>query len=450
MRKKNKIGLWITLAIVLVIVGVALKEALSGKPPIRVSAELAQKRDIVETVSASGRVQPEVEVVVSPDVSGEIVEMMVAEGDSVIKGQLLCRINPDLYNADLDRTLATLENTKASMESTKTRITQAESRLAEITSSYNRSKKLHDQKVISDAEWEIIQSTFNTAQADLEAAKQNLKAMQYTVKGSEAVVSQSSKQLNRTNVYAPMSGIISKRSKEKGERVVGTANFAGTDILKIADLNLMEVSVDVNENDIAKIARYDSANIEVDAYTGRKFRGYVTEIANSANVSLSGSDQVTNFTVKVRILSSSYADLIKSNRRYPFRPGMSASVDIVTDRIEDVLTVPIEAVGTRCQSDIKRTKEKVDKKEDNSMNPEPEQKTKEELQEIVFVLANGKAKLQKVRTGIQDDTYIQILEGITEKDEVITGPYQAVSATLKDAEVVKKTSRKDLFDTKKK
>jgi HlyD family secretion protein len=447
-RSKRNWIIGISVLVLAIIIGVA--KLNGGSKGTKVATEKVKLRTIVETVSASGKVQPEVELTISPDVGGEIVEMLIKEGDSVVKGQLLARINPDLYNSDLDRTKASLENSKAGFEGSRSRITQAEAKLSELSSNYNRSKKLHDQKVISDVEWEGIQSAFNSAKAEVESAKQNLRAMEFNVKGSEAVVSQSSKQVNRTNVYAPMNGIVSKRMKEKGERVVGTMNFEGTAMMKIADMNLMEVSIDVNENDIAKISLKDSANIEVDAYPGRTFKGYVTEISNSANGSTIGTDQVTNFTVKVRMINDSYADLVRPGRP-AFRPGMSASVDIVTSRVEMVASIPIESVGTRSDDDLKDKAGEGDKnKEGSSQSPEEEKKNdKKELYEVVFLYKNDKAILVKVKTGIQDDEYIQVKEGLKEGDEVIVAPYKAVSSTLKNDEVVIKTDKKNLYDKKK-
>jgi HlyD family secretion protein len=441
--KKSKIKTWwiVVGIIILIIATIVVTEKVKGKKGEKVATAKTESRTILETVSASGKIQPEIEVAISPDVSGEIMELNVREGDSVIKGQMLARINPDLYNTDLDRTKASLENTKASFESARSRINQADARLTAELSNYNRSKKLHDQKVLSDADWEAVQNLYANAKGELEAAKLNQKALEYTVKGSEAIVNQSQKQLGRTNVYAPMNGIVTKKLKNKGERVVGTSNFAGTDIIKIADLNSMQVIISVNENDIAKISLYDSAEIEVDAYPNRKFKGIVTEIANSANVIGASADQVTNFEVKVNIIRSSYIELVKAGKKYPFRPGMSASVDIHTEKVENITAVPIQAVTIREKAESKtKVKENADNKPEDAnspMNNEPD--------EVVFVYNAGIVKKVKIRTGIQDDEYIQIIEGLKPGDEVVIAPGLLLNSTLKDGDKVVKVDKNELF-----
>lgn len=441
--KKNKWKTWAVIGgivLILLTVIVVMEQRKKGKGE-KVATAKAELRTIVETVSASGKIQPELEVAMSPDVSGEIMELYVKEGDSVVAGQLLAKINPDLYNADLDRTKASLENTKAGVEGSKSRILQAEAALNAEMANYNRSKKLHDQNVISEAEWELIQAAYKNKRAELEAAKLNQKALEFTVKGSEAVVNQSQKQLLRTNVYAPLNGIITKKLKNKGERVVGTTSFAGTDMLKIADLANMQVVISVNENDIAKISLNDSADIEVDAFPNRKFKGIVTEIANSASVSGLSADQVTNFEVKVKIIRSSYVDLIKPTKRYPFRPGMSASVDIRTETVREVVAVPIQSVTVRDPQEQKdASKDKKDK-----TDPEETKNTATEPEEVVFIYQDGKAKKVKITSGVQDDEYIQITQGLKVGDEVITAPGLLLNNTLKDGDAVRKVVKSELF-----
>lgn len=424
---KNKKIRWIVIIISLLVVsGVAIFELTGNKKEKRVVTEKAISRTIYETVSASGKVQPELELAISPDVSGEITQLFVHEGDSVIKGQLLARINPDLYTSDLDRTQASLENNKAGYQSARSRIVQAEARLKQLESEHKRNKILFEQKVISQTEWENIQSSYTQATAELDAAKLNLRGLEYTVKGSQALVSQSEKQLGRTQVFSPISGIVTRKLKNKGERVVGTANFAGTDMLKIADLNSMLVVINVNENDIARINIGDSASVEVDAYRNRKFRGVVTEIGNSAVIQGLSADQVTNFEVKVRIIRESYTDLISVRRRYPFRPGMSASVIIYTNKVENCVSVPIRAVTLRDTTHH----------DSKSVNTEP--------REVIFYVEKGVAKIRVVKTGIQDDEYIEIAEGVTQDMEVITEPALLLGSDLKDGDKIRVVKRSEL------
>ena len=271
------------------------------------------------------------------------------------------------------------------------------------------------------------------AKADLKAAGESVNSAKFSVKSAEASLKEAKENLQKTSIYAPISGTVSRLNVEKGERVVGTVQMAGTELLRIANLNVMEVKVDVNENDIVSVSLKDTAIIEIDAYLKEKFKGIVTEIANSANVLGVSTDQVTNFEVKIRILSSSYSHLIEVNKPYPFRPGMSATVEIQTKYKADVLTVPIQAVTTRIDS-VNNDTIDVDKKKD------------EDVKEIVFVYSEGKVIQQEVKTGIQDDSYIEILEGLKEDDEVVTAPYSAISRRLKDGKKVEKVDKKELFN----
>lgn len=438
-RKKKNIVL-VSIILLVIIGGIIIAEKTSGKRAAKVSTENAARRNVEQKVSASGKVQPVEEIKLSPDVAGEITDLMVKEGDSVIQGQLLARINAELFNADVDRSRATYENTKANLEASKARVSQAQSRLTEETTRFARTKKLHDQKVIPDAEWEAAQASISAARAELDASFQNVKALEFSVKGMEASLNQSKKQLQRTNIYAPRSGTISKLGYKKGERVWPSTQMAGAEILRIADLNNMEVAVDVNENDISKIRFGDSATIEIEAYKGKTFQGVVTDIANTATVQGLSADQVTNFAVKVRIVRASYLSLILPGRPYPFRPGMTANVEIKTRQADQVITVPIEAVTTRDASDLKPDSLQKVKK----VNPD---KAKEAV-EVVFLFIEGKARIKKVKTGIQDDTYIEITEGLKEGDEVITAPFQEVSTRLKEGMEVQKTARDKLFGKK--
>ena len=383
-------------------------------------------KDIVETVSATGKIQPEVEVKISSEVSGEILELPFKEGQEVKKGDLLVRVNPDLIQSALNRSQATYQNVKAGLE-------QAEASLKQAKADYDRNKTLFDKGVISKATWDQSIAAYETA----EAAK---NSAYYNVQSSAASVSEARDNLARTTIYAPMSGTISLLSVELGERVVGTQQMAGTEILRVANLNNMEVEVDVNENDIVKVNIGDSTIVEVDAYLKKEFKGIVTEIANSAADNLA-ADQVTNFKVKVRILEESYRDLTegKPENYSPFRPGMTATVDIITKTRSDVIAVPISAIVIK--TDTSATKKPYGKKDEIEDDEEPKN---EEKFECVFVNENGKAKLRVVETGIQDDTNIEIISGLSENDEIIIGPYNTVSKTLKPGDAVEvKNKKKD-------
>lgn len=435
---------------------VALKSCSKGGA-ITVTTEKAQKRSIIETVAANGKIQPEVEVKISPDVSGEIVELLVKEGDQVKKGDLLLKIKPDMYASSVERMIASLNTAKANLSNSRARLSQVKAQFANIESSYNRTKKLFDQGAVSQADFDAAKAQYEGAKADMDATEESVRAADFTVKSAEASVKEANDALSKTSIFAPVSGTISKLAVELGERVVGTSQMAGTELLRIANLNEMEVSVDVNETDIVRVQLNDTALIEVDAYLDRKFKGIVTEIANSANTLGVTADQVTNFTVKIRILQESYKDLMKEgSNASPFRPGMSATVDIQTESALNVITVPIQAVTTRNDSTgVVKDKKEVIPQEDpeggevvvtDSRSKKAEKKEeKPESQEYVFVHENGTARMVKVKTGIQDNNYIQILSGIKEGDEVISGPYGAVSKTLKNGSQVDRVERDMIF-----
>ncbi len=380
-------------------------------------------KDIVETVSATGKIQPEVEVKISSEVSGEILDLPFKEGEEVKKGDLLVRVNPDLIQSAVSRSQASYQNVRANLE-------QAEASLKQAKADYDRSKVLYDKGVISKADWDQAIAAYETAQAGRSSAY-------YNVQSAAASVNEAKDNLNRTTIYAPMSGTISLLSVELGERVVGTQQMAGTEILRVANLKNMEVEVDVNENDIVKVQIGDSTIVEVDAYLKKEFKGVVTEIANSAEGTLA-ADQVTNFKVKVRIIEESYADLTegKPESYSPFRPGMTATVDIITKTRKDAISVPISAIVIK--TDTSATKQPYGApKVPNGDTLEEEQKF-----ECVFVNDNGKAKLKVVKTGIQDDTNIEIVEGLTEDDEIITGPYNTVSKTLNPGDLIEVQNKK--------
>ena len=448
MSKQNSI--WKKVGIgagVLILILVIAKSAgiFGDSNAIKVSTDKVVTRDIEETVSANGKVQPEVELKISADVSGEIVDLFVKEGDLVKKGALLCRINPEIYASNLDRTSATVNGAKANLENTRSRLVQSQSQLAKAESDYNRSKKLFDEKVISASDFESVKSSWEVAKAEVEASKQSIASSNFNVRSAEASLKESVENLNKTNIYAAVNGTVSSLSKEKGERVVGTNMMEGTEIMRLANLNEMEVSVDVSENDIVRVSVNDTAMIDIDSYIGRKFMGVVTEVANSANVSSASiTDQVTNFTVKIRILRDSYKDMLegKSASFSPFRPGMSASVDIRTKRVRDVIALPIQAVTTRDTA----KKEMDEKDPTSSTSTEAKKKEDTPIQECVFVIEDGKAKIRTVKTGIQDNMWIQVLDGLKAGDVVISAPYNAISKTLKDGATVKVVKRDELFE----
>jgi len=431
----------LVIAIVLLVVG--KKMGWFGKEfTISVATETVKGATLTEFITANGKIQPETQVKISPDVSGEVIELYVEEGDEVVAGKLLCVIKPEMYVSALNRAEAALNSSKA-------RLAQSEAQLIERELSYKRAKQLFDKNTIPVSE-------FETAQASYQVAQSEVKAAQFSVKSAEASVAEAREQLTKTKIYAPISGTISALNIEKGERVVGTSMMTGTEMMIVANLNKMEVQVDVNENDIVKVSRYDTALVEVDAYLNRKFKGIVTEIANSAVTAGSTADQVTNFEVKVLLLSESYADLIDSisNNLYPFRPGMSAAVDILTESRENVLSVPISAVTTRIKKKGGGTREVSDVAEvktdtEGQTNTDSEKAVeKDEKQEVVFILDGNRVKKVEVKTGIQDNTSIQIVEGLKEGDEVVIAPFNAINKTLKDSMMVKKVTEEELFKVK--
>lgn len=419
--------------------------------PTEVEFAKVSRSTIIEKVSASGKIQPEVEVKLSPDVSGEIVSLNVAEGDSVVAGQELLKIRPDNYVSLLARAEAQMNATKANMEQSKAVLAQSEARLSKAKIDYDRNAKLHKDKVISDADFDQFVSAYTVAKQDLEAAKANVNAANYNVKSSQATLKEAKTNLTKTTIYAPQSGIISKLNVELGERVVGTSQMAGTEMLRIANLNKMEVRVNVNENDITRVSIGDTVLIDVDAFSSseRKFKGVVYEIASSANssgtASVVSNDAVTEFEVKIRVLRSSYADLIKGKLSYPLKPGMTASVEILTNRKENIATVPLSSVTTREIGAEVKEGEKKEEDGTNSTNANDAleaKKRKENTKEVVFVMEKGKAKMIQVKTGISDFENIEIVSGLKEGQEIISGPYATVAKKLKEGDLVKKKDPK--------
>jgi HlyD family secretion protein len=444
---------WIIAIGVLIIFSVILIKYLNGNKPTEVYVEKATTKTIIELVSATGKIQPETELKLSSDVSGEITEMAVKEGDQVKKGDLLCRIKPDLYVSAIDRVNANVNTTKANLKTALAQLDQAKANLANSEATFNRNKKLLEQSAISQQEFDGFKAQYESAKANVQALEAGVNAGQYNIQSSEATLKEANTNLEKTYIYAPVDGTVSKLSVEKGERVVGVSGMAGTEILRLANLNEMEVSVEVNENDIIKVHKNDTALIEVDAYMDKKFKGIVTEIANSSNSTGISVDQVTNFVVKIRLLRESYQFLISDNNQIPFRPGMSASVDIQTRKVVNVIAIPIQAVTTRNPDSLNTTNnDEFDDREVKVKNDNEDKDLKKEevkIKEYVFLVNNGSAKQIEVKTGIQDNDYIQVISGLSDKQEVICGPYSAVSKSLKEGTKIKIVRKEDLYKTEK-
>ncbi|WP_332732906.1 efflux RND transporter periplasmic adaptor subunit [Flavihumibacter sp.] len=459
----NKKLIWVIVGVV-VLVGAlfGMKKAgiIGKKEGIKVTTEKVEKRTIIETVNASGKVYPEIEVKVSSDISGEIIELTVEEGDSVRRGQMLARIFADIYVTQRDQVAAAVRQQQAQVDNSQAQLEALKSVLNQSEAQYKRQQQLLNEKVISRAEFEQAENAYNTAKANYNAGLQGIRGNQASVQSAMANLQRANKDLGRTTILAPMDGVVSLLAVKKGERVVGTAQMAGTEMMRIADMGKIEVRVDVGENDIPKVHLGDSALVEVDAYNTRKFKGIVTQIASSSTGSATATaavSDVTNYKVFIRLLPESYSDLIDSSRpkAFPFRPGMSASADIQTKRHIDVIAAPINSVTTREKDSdkavtaAKSSTEKVE--EDN--NPTDERKSlSAELDEVVFVLQADKTTIKKVkvRTDIQDINYIEILSGLKPGDEVVTGPYSLISRTLKDNDKVQVVKKEDLFEKKKK
>jgi HlyD family secretion protein len=413
--KSNKI-----LKILIIVVFVLLVFAFIGKKAgwfgkavtVKVAVEYAEKRNITETITANGKIQPEKEVKITPDVSGEIVELNVREGDHVEKGELLLRIKPDVYISQRDRSVAAISSARA-------RLAQAEAQFKQTELSFDRTKQLYGEQTISRSDYEASEASYNVAKAEVDAAR-------FAVTSAEASLKEANENLIKTSIYAPMSGTVSMLLVELGERVAGTNLMAGTEILRIADLSRMEAQVEVNENDIVRVSPGDTAIIEVDAYLDEKFKGVVTEIANSAKTTGVSADQITNFDVKIFILPQSYEKLA-TNGNNPFRPGMSTTVDIQTESKKDIITVPIQSVTTRTDTS------KVVSASD------------EEIRTLVFVTDGEYALAKDVKTGIQDNNYIEIMSGIEDSARVISAPFSAISKKLSDSTLIEIVKKEDLY-----
>lgn len=449
--------IWVIVALVavlLVLVGLKKGGVIGKEEGIEVTTEKVVTRTIIETVNASGKVYPEVEVKVSPDISGEIVELTVNEGDSVSRGQVLARIYADILSTQKDQASAIVSQQQAQVSNSVAQLGALRANLAQAEANYNRQKKLYDEKVISKLEYEQAEQAYKSAQANLNAAIEGINGLKAAVKSAKAQLNRANKDVSRTTIVAPMNGVVSLLAVKKGERVVGTAQMAGTEMMRIADMSSFEVRVDVGENDITKVKIGDTALVEVDAYNNRKFKGVVYKIANPQLNSATGvasSNEVTNYKVHIRLMPESYKDLISSKNRFPFRPGMTASADIQTKTKRDVIAVALNAVTTR---DSKKESSSSDKGE-GEKNEKPttenaDKSSSDDIEEVVFVLqTDGTVKKSKVKTDIQDLNHIEILTGLKVGDEVIVGPYNVVSKTLKEGDKVKVVKKEKLFEQKK-
>jgi HlyD family secretion protein len=418
--KNNKIlKILIGIVVVLILVAVVGKKAgWFGKAlTLKVAVENAEKRTIVETITANGKIQPEKEVKISPDVSGEIVELTVKEGDNVEKGQLLLRIKPDNYISQRDRSLAEISSAQA-------RSAQAEAQFTQAELSFKRNQQLYAEQTISKSDFEQAEATYKSAKATVDAAK-------FSITSAQASLKDANENLTKTSIYAPMTGTVSMLLVELGERVAGTNLMAGTELMRVADLSRMEAQVQVNENDIPRVKLGDTALIEVDAYLDQKFKGIVTEIANSAKTTGVSADQVTNFDVKILVLPQSYQKLVDAGDKNPFRPGMSATVDIRTQSKPDILTVPIQSVTTRTDT--------------TKISGTPSEK---DIRTVVFITDGKYALARDVKTGIQDNSYIEILSGVSVGDKVVSAPFSAISKKLSDSTLVEVVKKEVLFKVK--
>lgn len=450
MKKKR---LWWILGILVSIVVLLLvlksKGVIGEGNGVKVAVDTATEKTIIETVSASGKIYPETEVKIKPDVSGEIVELSVEEGDSVNKGQLLIKINPSIYSSAVTQAEASMYQSRAGVHNAQELVAQARAQMMRTKSNFDRNKELYASKVISKMEYEQAEADYLSAKASYDATTANVSGGNYGVTGAQASLSQARENLRRTTIIAPNSGIISQLLVKRGERVVGTAQMDGTPILTIANLGRMEVRVEVSETDINKISIGDTSIIEVDAYKDRKFKGIVSKISVSSvqlnatvAVTASSSDQVTNYTVHIFVLPESYAGLRTElgKGRFPFKPGMSAGVEIQTRKEQGILSVPINAVTTRDWPDSLKKKD-IRSGTEAAIN---------DIRQVVFVYdaASQQAQLRDIKTGIQDNEFIQVTAGLKKGDVVIVAPYGTVARLLNDKTQVKVVAKDQLYEVK--
>lgn len=449
-QKSNKIIYWLIggLLVLILLLVVGKTAGWIGKPK-EMEVELAKVKrvTIVEKVSASGTVQPVTEVKIAPEVSGEIIDLLVEEGDSVKRGQLLVKIRPDTWESQLQRAQASLSQQRANLAQAEASLNAARAAFIRAEQEFKRQETLWKQKVISEADWQLANQNYTIAKTDVTAAEKGVEAARFIIQSTEASLREAQENFRKTSVVAPMDGVVSKLIVRKGERVVGTATMAGTEMLRIADLNVMEVRVDVNENDIVRVSLGDTAIIDVDSYasTNKEFKGVVTLIANTAKDKTS-ADAITEFEVRILILDSSYRDLVEAGNRFPFRPGMTASADIITTTKENVLSVPLAAVTTRNESQLKGNAENGEGPPNRNASQTANQNQPQKPQEpktVIFVNDNGSAKMLEVKTGISDYDNIEILTDIGDSTEVITGPFLVVSTRIKEGDKVRAAEPKE-------
>jgi HlyD family secretion protein len=480
--EKNRKLLFILIGVVTLLIAAGIYKARQKPKGEEITVEQVTRRSINETVSASGKIFPETEVKISSDVSGEIIDLYVKEGDSVVAGQVLAKIKPDEYQSLVEQGEASLSTARAQRQITSSNVQgssaqieqlradrrRLESQLEVAKNAHKRNETLYKDGIISTAEFETSKNTLaaaesalsasdatlKSAESSLSSAKENVRVSEFGINSATARLKELRTSLQKTIITAPVSGIISKLNVEKGERVVGTLQMAGTEMMRIANLHSMEVQVEVSESDILKVSLNDRVDIEVDAYLGRKMLGKVTEIASSAsNVgTVAGmnlnSDQVTNFVVKIRIDPESYKDLVSDGRRYPFRPGMSASVDIYTHLAENALSVPI--VSVTAQEDENQKKMKKQEDEEGPLTEDKKDAVgTDDVKEIVFVVVGDTVAVREVQTGIQDNNHIEIISGLQEGETVVTGPYSAIARKLKGGTSIIVTDKEKLLGKKK-
>ncbi len=426
---------WIIIGGILLIILVLVIKTLLSDDSIKVAVEEVKRRTIIETVTGSGKIQPETEVKITSDVSGEVIEILVKEGDKVQKGQLLCRIRPDIYQSALERTLAQINSSKAQLDQVKAQLEQAKANFTNTQNIYERNKKLFEQKAISLQELQTSEAQYLSALANVKALEENVKSAEYNIKSLEATYNEAKSNLDKTYIYSPVDATVSKLNVEKGERVQGVTGFQGTEIMRLANLNEMEVKLEISENDIIRIHKNDTAIVEIDAYGDRTFKGIVTDISNSVSTASLSADQLSNYTVKVRLLYDSYKDLITAENPVPIRPGMSASVEIQTKRAWNVFSIPVQAVTIRdpyIKKDTLRDQKDLSKKN---------------KKEYVFVVKDNVAKAVVIQTGIQDNQYIEIIQGLKEGDKVITEPFTVIQQIIKNGQKIKIVSKDELIKT---
>ena len=447
----NKKIIWIGAGFVIVIallIGLKKGGVIGKEEGIAVTSEAVQLRTITESVNASGKVYPEIEVKVSPDISGEIVNLFVEEGDRVTKGQVLAKIYADIYSSQRDQVTASVNQVKAQYENVKAGLSGLKTVYENTKATNERFKKLYSDKIVSRAEYEQTEQSYRSAESNYNSAKESIKSGEAQIQGVRAQLARAEKDLARTIITCPMDGIVSLMNVKKGERVVGTAQMTGTEMLRVADMKSIEVRVDVGENDITKVKLGDTALVEVDAYNNRKFKGVVYKIANpiTATSGVSSSAEVANYKVHIRLIPEEYADLAKDNNIFPFRPGMTASADIQTKSKRNVVTVPLNAVTTR---DAKGEGKNTEVTKSNASTEKAPTTIDEDVSEVVFVLQkDNKVKMVKVKTDIQDLNFIEV-SGVKVGDKIITGPYSTVSKTLKEGNLVNVVTKEKLFEEKK-